>query len=171
MKRLRGQRLFCVVDFIKCKCCNNIVLHSRILRKHNKTCSDLCKKKYQGILMSERLSKIENRTNYGRHRRSYMEQSFENWLEENAISFETEVRFKNNALNKNYFVDFFFRDKNLIIELDGTQHRNTVESDKERDAYFENVLGISVIRITHKEYQNGSRIKEVCERLGIKSCR
>ena len=53
---------------------------------------------------------------------------------------------------KNYFADFIFEDKKLIIELDGTQHKKTVEQDAIRDAWF-NSKGYTVIRIPVEEFK------------------
>jgi len=36
-----------------------------------------------------------------------------------------------------YIVDFYCKEKNLIIELDGSQHKDEKEYDKERDNYVE----------------------------------
>ena len=67
--------------------------------------------------MTQRLMKRENRNNYGRGKKSYLELSFESWLNKKNISYETEKAFKNHITNKNYFADFVFEDKKLIIEL------------------------------------------------------
>lgn len=152
---------YCKVSF--CKSCGTIIKNA-----HRITCSKECYKKNHSAMASERLSKAENRKNLGRHRRSYMEQSFETWLNANGSpEFETEKSFKNHDLKKTYFADFYFPSLNLIIELDGTQHRNTMEADSIRDAYIKSHYGITVIRITHQEYQNGSRIDEVKKLLAL----
>ena len=65
-------------------------------------------------------------------------------------------------------MDFLFKDKNLVIELDGTQHRKTVEKDRIRDEYLRRVHNLTVIRITHKEYRQKSRLVEICELLGVR---
>lgn len=44
-----------------------------------------------------------------------------------------------------YVVDFYCKENNLIIELDGAQHKDEKEYDKERDNYME-TLGIKVLR-------------------------
>jgi len=49
-----------------------------------------------------------------------------------------------------YIVDFYCKEKNLIIELDGSQHTNAKEYDKERDNYME-TLGIKVLRFWNGE--------------------
>lgn len=122
-----------------------------------KTCSKECKSRLLSLLSSVRLSKQENRVNYGRGKKSYLETSFEQWLKEKQVlNYETEKKFYNSVLNKNYFVDFLFEDKKIIIELDGTQHFKTVDKDKIRDQYLE-TLGYTVVRVSYKEYKNKSK--------------
>lgn len=83
-----------------------------------------------------------------------MELTFEKYLKENDIQgWNSEVQFWSEIQKKNYFVDFIFESLKLIIELDGTQHRKTVERDKIRDEWFESI-GYSVIRIQHQEFIN-----------------
>lgn len=94
-----------------------------------------------------------NRKNLGRHKRSWMELTFECYLRENNITgWDTEVHFWNDDLRKNYFPDFIFESKKLIIELDGTQHRKTVEQDAIRDKWFF-TKGYTVIRIPVEEFK------------------
>ena len=94
-----------------------------------------------------------NRKNLGRHKRSWMELTFEEYLKYNNIQgWETEVHFWNENLRKNYFSDFIFEDKKLIIELDGTQHKKTIEQDTIRDLWF-NSKGYTVTRIPVEEFK------------------
>ena len=124
----------------------------------NRTCSRECCNKLLGILMSERLSKVENRLNYGRYKRSYLEVSFEEWLKsKNIIDYETEKRFYNSELKKSYYADFVFQDKKLIVELDGTQHLKTIIQDEERDEYITKNFGYRIIRVSYKEYINKNK--------------
>jgi very-short-patch-repair endonuclease len=102
---------------------------------------------------TEWLKNAVNRKNLGRHKRSWMEITFESYLKENNITgWDTEIHFWNGELRKNYFPDFIFEDKKLIIELDGTQHRKTIEQDSIRDKWFIN-KGYKVVRITHPEFK------------------
>ena len=48
--------------------------------------------------------------------------------------------------------DFIFESKKLIIELDGTQHKKTVEQDAIRDKWFL-TKGYNVVRITIDEFK------------------
>lgn len=122
-------------------------------KRVNKYCSKLCQLAAASERTSAWLKQTENRNNLGRGKKSYLESSFEAWLASiNITDFTTETKFYNESLKKTYFVDFLFPQKRLIIELDGTQHRNTVDSDKIRDAFLYN-QGYEVIRITHKQYR------------------
>lgn len=99
------------------------------------------------------LKNSDNRKNLGRHKRSWMESTFELYLNENSITgWDTEVHFWNEELRKNYFPDFIFENRKLIIELDGTQHRKTVEQDTVRDNWFSS-RGYVVIRIPQSEFK------------------
>jgi very-short-patch-repair endonuclease len=49
-----------------------------------------------------------------------------------------------------YIVDFYCKEKKLIIEIDGSQHQNAIEYDKTRDQYLEK-LGFVVIRFWNNE--------------------
>jgi len=99
------------------------------------------------------LKNPENRKNLGRHKQSWMELTFEKYLAENSITgWDSEVHFWNEELRKNYFPDFIFENKKLIIELDGTQHRKTVEQDTIRDLWFSS-KGYKVIRIPVDEFK------------------
>jgi len=94
-----------------------------------------------------------NRKNLGRHKKSWMELTFEEYLKYNGITgWDTEVHFWNEDLRKNYFPDFIFEDQKLIIELDGTQHRKTVEQDTVRDRWFSS-KGYKVIRVPVEEFK------------------
>ena len=112
-------------------------------------------RKLQSERMSERLRDPEKRKNYGRGKKSHMELYFENWLYRNKIEgWESEKHFWNDELRKNYFADFCFEALKLIIELDGTQHRNTIEADSVRDEWLSR-QGYRVIRLSYEEYREG----------------
>ena len=61
-----------------------------------------------------------------------------------------------------YIVDFYIAEKNLAIELDGSQHyeEETICLDMEHDAYM-NSLGINVIRYSNMEVNQNFRA--VCQ--------
>lgn len=104
--------------------------------------------------------------NRGRHKKSWLESSFSEWLDSKGILYETEVTVKNLEENKWYYLDFLFKDLNLIIELDGSQHKDTVDSDTKRDNYLRSI-GYTVLRITHEEYQSKKKLPEVEKLLGL----
>jgi very-short-patch-repair endonuclease len=49
-----------------------------------------------------------------------------------------------------YIADFYCKEKNLVVELDGSRHKTEKEYDKERDNYMES-LGIKVLRFWNNE--------------------
>jgi very-short-patch-repair endonuclease len=104
-------------------------------------------------LATERLKKSENRANIGRHKRSWMESTFEAYLEQVGIyDYVAEKHFWSPTLKKNFYVDFLFESKKLIVELDGTQHRATVENDKARDEWFRSI-GYNTVRVCVHEFR------------------
>ena len=62
----------------------------------------------------------------------------------------------------NYIVDFYCASAKLVIELDGSQHRepSNMEQDEERDQYLSS-LGLTVLRYTNLEISQNFR--GVCE--------
>jgi very-short-patch-repair endonuclease len=148
-----------------CKICNHA--HTR----HGTTCSITC----QSILVSQHTqNRIMNgwnpNTNRGRGKQSYLESSFEQWLILNDFTdYITEYHFRNHNLNKSYFVDFYFPTKNIVIELDGTQHQYTIKQDLIRDEYITSQYNCKVIRITHHEYKNQCKIDFIRAILGIQT--
>ncbi len=53
----------------------------------------------------------------------------------------------------NFIADFYCYEKKLVIELDGSQHLDNVEYDKERTEYFES-LNIKVLRFWNNDIDN-----------------
>src|SRR3989338_8905846 len=60
-----------------------------------------------------------------------------------------------------YIADFYCKEKNLVIELDGSTHKNEKEYDKGRNDYME-TLGLKVLR-----FWNGEIDKNIEEILKI----
>ncbi len=52
-----------------------------------------------------------------------------------------------------YIVDFYCKDKNLVIELDGEIHLKNKNYDKERDYYLKS-LGLNIIRFKNQEIES-----------------
>jgi very-short-patch-repair endonuclease len=67
-----------------------------------------------------------------------------------------------------YVVDFYCKEYNLIIELDGAQHKAEKEYDKERDNYVE-TLGIKVLRFWNSEIDKNIEkvLQTIKEAVGI----
>lgn len=145
-------------------CICNTVIQNKIV----KTCSPECKSTLLSNNMSNRI-KQNRRSNYRRDKRSYLEESFETWLVDNNISlkYETEHTIHNHITQKWYFVDFYFLEINLIVELDGKQHEKPKhkEADRLRDEYITTNLNINIFRISYDEYQAGSKISELLKLL------
>ena len=143
-------------------CVCNTVIQNKIV----KTCSPECKSILLSNNMTERI-KQNRRSNYRRDKKSYLEESFETWLSDNNISlkYEPEYTIRNHITQKWYFVDFYFPEINLIVELDGKQHEKPKhkEADKLRDEYITTHLNLNVFRISYDEYQAGSKINQLLQ--------
>ena len=79
---------------------------------------------------------------------SYAEKYWMNVLDDNNIKYIRE-----DHTNKKYFLDFLIeKDGNFIdLEIDGKQHKDRVEHDRERDEYITSELGFIVYRIPWNE--------------------
>ncbi|MFA7252915.1 MAG: endonuclease domain-containing protein [Candidatus Paceibacterota bacterium] len=74
------------------------------------------------------------------------------------------VRFRRQHSIGNFIADFFCPVKRIIIELDGNQHLDNQEYDKERTEYFVS-LGIRVIRFWNWELREDiSRVVKKVEK-------
>lgn len=153
-------------------CCQCNKVFQRNYSKSSKTCSTICKNKLLSRIQQDRIESGWNpNLNRGRHKQSYLELAFSTWLEQENVQFTQEHPFKRfdslGNYEKTYFVDFFFPTLNLIIELDGTQHKTTTEYDSERDLYISNNYNVKILRITHYEFVNKLRIEEISVLLGV----
>ena len=72
------------------------------------------------------------------------------------------VRFSRQKILGKYIADFYSAEAKLVIELDGAQHYEDInaEKDAERTAFLE-AYGLTVIRIPNNEVNRNFR--EVCE--------
>lgn len=158
---LIGKQRWCAICY--CVVCNVLIRGS-----FRQSCSPECLSKLRSLNTLNTIKK-NKRSNYRRDRQSYLEMSFEKWLIENNISLKwhAEYTIKNHLTNKWYFVDFYFPEINLIVELDGKQHEKHVhkQADIVRDEYITNFLNIKVFRISSKEYRTGSKINSLLELL------
>ena len=101
-----------------------------------------------------------------RSRPSYLEKSFLHYLEtHNVTDFIHNKTFR--CDKKIYYGDFYFPKRNLLIELDGSQHKETTEYDLERDRLILEYHGVKTLRVSHKEYVERSKQSIVDSLLGI----
>ena len=157
------------IKFCTCLICNKKYVWNSITKGSIKFCTLNCQTTFLSKCATDRLKKLTDRSCYGRGKKSYLEKSFSDWLTAHSIKFLAEVRFFNSEEKKNYFVDFYFPTLGLVIELDGTQHKKTIEQDQARDAYLQKQYGLTIVRITHSEYQKKTKLGLVCNLLGIQN--
>jgi very-short-patch-repair endonuclease/predicted nucleic acid-binding Zn ribbon protein len=151
--------------YTKVSCC---IVCSKLHPRSGKTCSDNCYKTLISLKMKQVISDgYDPKKNRGRGKKSYLEISFESWLNQHFpdMGYIPEYPIKRLDVVKTYFGDFYFPELNLIIELDGTQHDNTKDYDQDRDAYITETYGIRVFRITHKEYVSKTKLDIVVQLL------
>ena len=74
------------------------------------------------------------------------------------------VRFYRQKVLGRYIVDFYCAEANLIIELDGSQHYDPIEMEKDADrTAFLQQYGLTVIRIPNNAVMQNFR--GVCEHI------
>lgn len=147
-----------------CVHCNNVFKHDT----KKKTCSKDCYSSYMSSTIKKSFEDGNHKGNKYRCRSepSYMERSFKEWIDTNFphVVYEEEKAFSiylDGKYETTYFVDFYFPSLNVGIELDGSHHLQQVEYDLERDKRILEHHGISLMRISHKEYLDKSRIDDV----------
>ncbi len=163
------KKLFCRPDFnkkiksVKIKTC---IICEKQITGNRKTCSQECL--IEKLRQVGKENVVKNRHKYlGPHKRSYMEQSFVEWLENhniknNIYGYYEQVHFKHKVDGKvkNGWIDFLFPSRKLVIELDGNHHLKRKELDNIRDDYLIS-KGYKVVRITHSEYKSKKRVEEI----------
>jgi len=96
---------------------------------------------------------------------SYPEKFFKEVLNSNNIDYEFNKPVKKSDLgikcSCNYFLDFYLKDANIDLEIDGKQHDRRIEHDNYRDSHLIN-SGYDVYRIKWKEInsENGKKYIE-----------
>lgn len=87
-------------------------------------------------------------------------QEFKLWfyLKNNKLG----VKFRRQHGIGSYIVDFYCKEKNLVIEIDGSQHVSEKGYDIERDNYIKS-LDIEVLRFWNNEIDKN--IKEVLKKI------
>lgn len=149
-----------------CKECTKVFLPTTRLRS-TKYCSQECSNTHFKKAMKEMFKRNPHiAKNRSRGRESFLERSFREWLEVNNIPFKQEEAFIMEG--RAFFADFFFEEKNLIIELDGSQHLQTKEKDAVRDLLFLQ-RGIRTIRISHKEFISKEKLPLVKMEIGLEA--
>lgn len=120
-----------------------------------KTCSSECYKINQSRKRIKFLKENAGTFNWiPNNKPTYFEQSFIDWLdhqEYNYVALKHSIH--NPKENTTYFLDFYFPDLNVNIELDGTHHErpDNIKRDEIRDAYLKSI-GIDVLRISIRDY-------------------
>lgn len=135
--------------------------------RNAQTCSKTCNLKLLSIKVNERIDNGWNpNENRNKSSQSYLEKSFESWLLHNNYN----DYIKNKTFRcgeKIYFGDFYFPNLKILIELDGTQHKNSIEYDLKRDQDIFNHFSVQTIRISYKEYIKKTKIDLIKSILGI----
>lgn len=118
-----------------------------------KECSNIGMKRNTSLKAKER---VKNGTHKGwttRNITSYPEKFFMEVLKNNKLNY-----IHNFIINKkdlglddksNYFLDFYFEDKKIDLEIDGKQHKSRKGHDELRDSLLEKI-GIKIYRIEWK---------------------
>lgn len=151
------------------KICKQCQMQFETKNKRLLFCSNSCSGTYKGQdkNIKRKLSlaakkNVKNGTHVGwqsRKIRSYAELFFEKVLNNNQLIFSTEYKISKKLLgiecNSNYFLDFYFEDKKIDLEIDGKQHSypDRIASDEIRDAALKR-YGIEVYRIKWKNPNN-----------------
>lgn len=165
-RSLQGRRSAKIVVPIRCTICESYHVMS------GKTCSSYCK----NVLVSQSIRKAHEE---GRHlgnkyrsriNPSYMERTFKEWIDENfpEVEYETEKSvsiYVEGEYYKTFYLDFYFPHLNVCIELDGSQHKDMIEYDNARDDLIKEYYDIDVVRISHEEYQQKTKVRMVCDLL------
>lgn len=149
-----------------CPCCGSDFITKKSKQKY---CSKKCGAKNR-IITDETKEKLRNKVKEridkgtfsgwsNRNIISYPEKFFIEVLNNNNLIYEHNKPIKKKDLgydeNSNYFLDFYFEDKKIDLEIDGKQHKlkDRKESDKKRDELLIN-NGIKVYRIEWKSINN-----------------
>jgi|688.fasta_scaffold199415_1 very-short-patch-repair endonuclease/predicted nucleic acid-binding Zn ribbon protein len=152
-------------EFTKISTC---IICNKFHPKSGKTCSKNC----QDVLFKQSFTKtMESGYNPQQNRNrsipSHLEKSFKNWCKNN---FPNVLFSQNKAFNCNgkmYYGDFYFDSLKILIELDGTQHKETVEYDKLRDDNILKYYNVYTIRISHKEFIKKSKVEFINNILSL----
>jgi len=130
-------------DKAKIKTCLNCKIEFEPKTHTQKYCCKKCQfscKEYRKLLSDNVKERIKNGTHKGwqsRNIESYPEKFFKKVLKNNGIEYipnKTIIKKDYNIEgNGNYFLDFYIKEGNIDLEIDGKQHDYRVEHDNERD--------------------------------------
>lgn len=140
---------------LNCQICSKAFKHKI---KTTKLCSKQCFKIRLQKVHDEYPHLILNRSNP----ESYLEKSFREYIENKGyIKGTTFIQEKQWKLpsGKRYISDFYFPNLNLIVEMDGKQHKDTVVEDELKDSLLKQEFNIDTIRITHKQWRYKEKAK------------
>lgn len=93
---------------------------------------------------------IENTTFKLYTKRNMYEKMASSILKDLNFNFEPQCLFFDSETKDTYFLDFLLLDRNTAIEIDGSSHKDKVNSDKKRDLFFKKI-GINTIRIANEK--------------------
>lgn len=147
-----------------CVVCGNIFIPQICLNgkpSKSKSCSNECRLKLRSkngrLIINKRIANGTHRGWNSRNIISYPEKFFIGVLKNNNIKFEHNYPINKKSLGEisqyNYFLDFYVKEKNIDLEIDGEQHK----SRKEHDNYRDNLLrknGYIVYRIKWANINN-----------------
>lgn len=133
-----------------------------------KYCSNKRKSKALSISVKKRIKTGEHKGWKNRSIVSYPEKFFIKVLKNNNINFEHNYPIKQSCLGienqHNYFLDFFIPEKNIDLEIDGSQHKYRKEHDKLRDELLTK-NGYNVYRIKWKNINTSNGKKYIKEEI------
>lgn len=119
-------------------------------KNHTEEAKEKMRKAYQ-----KRKAEGRAQTWNSRKVRSYPELFFEGVLFNNDLLDSCIIEHPIPKLDSCYFLDFYFPEKNLDLEIDGQQHKFRQDEDAARDAFL-NDKGIMVYRIPWKNINTES---------------
>jgi very-short-patch-repair endonuclease len=135
---------------------------------NSKFCSSMCRNKHLSQL---KIDDVKNGTHKGwktRNIESYPEKFFKKVLKNNKIDFEYNYPVNKRDLglkdSSNYFLDFYMEEKRIDLEIDGKQHNERQEYDKERDIILIK-NGYNVYRIKWKNISSEKGKKYMKEEI------
>ena len=147
-------------DKIICNLCGK----EYIVINRSNYCSDECRKEIRSInaknMMKERIKNGLHKGWQSRNIISYPEKFFIEVLKNNGLEKEYKFNFPINKREDlsideaySYFLDFYFTEKKILLEIDGKQHEYRKEHDELRDERLRNI-GIKIHRIKWKSINN-----------------